>query len=345
MSFKSDNKGLVEILGTTPGFQGLSPFHKRHTLRLVIEYFFGLKSQRAITDEALTRFSVDLTEPIARIKLTGNGTTFKLWLFYAAKNKLDNVASVRTARRWGVVKKDIREGMRLPRTFIRQLANLPYDAMTLVQFQSIQAMVCKETEQWRKKFAYRKLRFVYQGNGMEQDDIVHELMVHGLRSLGVTYPRIDSELHAVNIAKRSMHNQGMTIIKAATTEKSRRIVNTNGGFESVVTTITEVQANTLPCYAATQAFVNLDYKNLEERILGNLSGKKRLFVELLGGRPNLSFDAFLSTRRKSEVNSENATDKLSRSAHIDLIAEFIQVSPVKCNALLDKIKRTYANPF
>ena len=345
MSFKSDNIGLVEVLGATPGFQGLPVFHKRRILRLVVEYLFGLQSQRAISTEATTKYGVDLTEAIAQIKLTGTCTVFKLWLFYIAKNRLESTSARSIARRWGVTRKDLREGLRLPRTFMRLLGNLPYDAMTLHQFQTLQATVCTTTEQWRKKFAYRKLRFVYQSNGMEQSDIVHELMVHGLRSLGVTYPRLDSELHAINIAKRSMHNQGMTIIKAATTEKSRRIVNTQGGFEAVVTPITDIQANTLPCNAASQAFVNLDLKDLEQQILGNLSGKKRLFVELLGGRPNLSFDAFLGTRRKRDIHSENAFDKLSRTAHIELIAEFIQVPADRCYRLLDKIKTKYPNPF
>ena len=346
MSLKSDSSGLVQRLGVVPGFQALSLFHKRYLFRLVIEYMFGLKSQKQITADGVHRTGIDLTNAIATIKLTGGCTVFKLWLYYVAKTKLSPKESAKTARLWGVARKDIREGSRLPRTFMRELSQLPYEALTLQQYQSLAVEVCKATDTWRDKFTYRKLRFIYQSSGFEQKDISHDLMLHGLRSLGVTYPRLESPLHAVNVAKRAMSNQGKTIIKSATTEKRRRLVRTSqGDFEAVVTPISDIQANTMPCESAAASYKRIEFREAADSILNQFSGKKRQFLELLGGAPSPSFDSFLEQKRRRSVDSENAGIKLARNTHIALIAEFIGVQPVLCHKLLTTIQKRHANPF
>ena len=82
-----------------------------------------------------------------------------------------------------------------------------------------------------RRFAYRKLRFIAQYNGTTLEDIFAELQQAGIRALLHKMPRYDTTLHAINHVKRSIHNHGINMIKAATRAKSAGIRQTSGGFE------------------------------------------------------------------------------------------------------------------
>ena len=106
---------------------------------------------------------------------------------------------------------------------------------TVAEMSSLMTFVHSEVDEYTSKFVYRKLRFISESNGIEEDDIKNELLYASTYALYKQYPRFQSRLHAVNIAKQSIHNRGINMIHEATSESRRRLISSKDGtFSSLV---------------------------------------------------------------------------------------------------------------
>lgn len=133
-------------------------------------------------------------------------------------------------------------------TALRGLLRRGYKAVTPTAVDDVIGRVIrsKEITDYTARFVYKKLKFVYQGQGLTPDDIYQDLYLWGVYALYRAYPRIDSMLHATNIVKQAIHNRGINLIKEATAaSRSRFHTSADGTHSSVVVPLHSMLSPTL----------------------------------------------------------------------------------------------------
>lgn len=116
-----------------------------------------------------------------------------------------------------------------------------YKPATIGQMVNLVGYVNKEVEDFTSKFVYRKLRFIAESNGSEEKDLRNTLLYKATYAIYRQYPRFKSRLHAVNIAKQTIHNTGINMILEATSEsRSRLVASKDGTFSSTVLSLDSI---------------------------------------------------------------------------------------------------------
>jgi hypothetical protein len=92
----------------------------------------------------------------------------------------------------------------------------------------------KEIRDYTGKFVHHKMRFILNAvGGLQREDLENDMFGQATFALLKAMPVIDSELHAVNIAKQVIHNRGQNIIKEHAAESRSRLTrNADGTFAS-----------------------------------------------------------------------------------------------------------------
>lgn len=270
----------------------------------------------------------------------------KVWVFYIVKKRLTQHADRRKlAKQWDVPLRDVNAFARITRPTLQYLQKLArkYAALTLEKLDNQIVQITNDTRTWLGKFVSRKLRFVIQSQGMERHDIEGQLRYKGIQGLLNMYPCVETSLHATNVVKRVMHNQGINMIKHYTTQKNGRLqVDGNGAFQARVISIDNV-SKTRAGDDSTEAN---DLKLDANRLLSSYSGKRRRFLELLCGNYCPQFtDWLLDAGYKIETNEELA-DRLKQKDYSKLALNFLGVEPDAGERFLKKlsvIMKPYSN--
>lgn len=82
-------------------------------------------------------------------------------------------------------------------------------------------------------FAYRKLKFIADGNRFDPGDMQQDLKERGIQAYYWVRPFYGVE-HAINYAKRSMHGHMNVLIDYWTHESRNRVVSEEGGYTNTV---------------------------------------------------------------------------------------------------------------
>lgn len=265
----------------------------------------------------------------------------KVWVFYVVKHKIEYKASMKLARQWGVPLKDVHAFSRVNRTALAYLRKLgrKYGALSLEKLDSNIVSIINETKTWLGKFVSRKLRFVIQSQGLHRNDIEHELVYKGIQGLLMMYPCVDTYLHATNVVKRVIHNQGINMIHHYTTQKAGRLTKDGAGaFHSKVISLDEAQLNVI---SAPES--NSDLRIELSRVLDKYQGKRRKFIELLCGAYCPTFTTWLvkDAGYKIETNEE-LLDRLQSKDYIKLALQHLGISLTSGKTFLETLKTQFA---
>lgn len=98
----------------------------------------------------------------------------------------------------------------------------------------LQAPQLAKMRQHAISHAYRKLRFIYEGNRLAMDDMINELILRAVQSYYWVRPYFN-KAHALNYALSSMQKCALNIIRHYTDPCRARVVNDGGGFTNVIT--------------------------------------------------------------------------------------------------------------
>ncbi len=147
------------------------------------------------------------------------------------------------------------------------------------------------------KFVSKKMSFLLKSFGENRQDIYAYLQEQAMLGVYIQYPRYESYLHFVNIAKATIHNKGQSFISACTSKSRQRLMrNDDGSFETTHIAIdTMAHKDTLalveapPNYGAElkerlQALATLEHK---------LPEKTKAFLLAAAGQHNDGFSAYL----------------------------------------------------
>lgn len=115
-----------------------------------------------------------------------------------------------------------------------------YDGYNIPAFESLVAscVASKEITTYMGKLISKKMIFLTRSYGVTRDQLQNSLIDASLYALHKQYPRFESELHAQNVVKQTIHNTAMNLIKYHTRDKRqalRRIIGADGvqRFESI----------------------------------------------------------------------------------------------------------------
>lgn len=252
--------------------------------------------------------------------------TLKCWILYSVKNKLGVRDTTVLAKQWGLTPYDASALTTRLQTrtlmYLKQLCR-KYSALTPDMMDKHVISIKEDVKTWLGKFVSKKLRFIYQSQGLERGMIESELFCRGIQGLYQMYPCVDSYLHAVNVVKRVIHNQGINMIHHYTTEKMGRLVRDDKGlFTARVVGLDEAQLNFIAA-PPDVSDIGLDLR----RMRGQYTGKKRTFLELLCGTYDEAFTAFLrDTTHPTLDTNEELLEKLPTNTYMELILAFLKVS-------------------
>lgn len=208
-----------------------------------------------------------------------------------------------------------------------------YHPLTRKEFLEQISFASNRTNRWLKRKVYEKLRFIANSQNLSLSDLESDLRLMGVRALMLSYPCIDSSLHAANLMQRTMANQLVNLIKRFTTVKRARIIkDEDGEYTSLTVTLDEAKLN-------TKAAAEVSDLTLEVRKLVNsLKGKRKTLIELLCGAYSKPFTAWLQERRFRIETNEELLDKLPTSEYISLISEYLHLAKAKAFAFIESIK-------
>lgn len=276
-----------------------------------------------------------ITEAIGR-----NGyviKNLKLWIFWTIKNKSERNVAAAKARKWEVLRCDANALAALntvTRSYLRRLAS-KYAALTLEKFDAHLIHIDNEIRTWLGKFVSRKLRFIYESQGLKRTDIEQELRYKGLQGLYMMYPCVQGALHAQNVVKRTIHNNGINMIYKATTMKAGRLIrDPSGTFQSRVISLDAAQLHTQAA-PETRTDVQLDF----DRLCNKYTGKRLKFLELLSGAYCEWFSHWIKTQGQ-RLDNDETFDKISPVAYTRLVADYLGVSAKSVATFLTELRTT-----
>lgn len=277
----------------------------------------------------------------------------KCWLFFCAKRSLRGQQAIAAARGFGILSRDyvlrqyVTAGLR---EHLMALAD-KYPALSIKTMDQAVVTIYNEIRDWLGKFVYRKMRFVYQSQGLTAHDMQMEVFAKGVQALYQMYPRVESRLHALNIVKSAAHNFGINMIKAATTgSRSRLTKEADNTFSSRVISIhdlpesvgaalvAEEQRETKDAWVDIQQLfmrlgnpISLHHLLYENAAASQLSLEQRLFA-LLCGFDDKEFTKWLQDQRKLRTPGKTCSDyldNLDTDKALTLACSFLQM-PMKC---------------
>lgn len=228
---------IENVLATSlPSYKALPKDSREELWSSVMRYVFRVTNASEFA-ASLRGVNEDYSSKRTRLLLLKNGTILKnLKLFAYASAKYSGVPR----QLYKINEKD--EGIVLHcldsdrrfRGSLHKYLRKGFKPLTLQTMNRLVNDVIKEVDHAHvPKFVHKKLRFVIQSTGIEASDLKQDLYSWGAYSIYKAYPQIESFLHAVNIAKRAIHNRGINIIMENTSQsRLRYIKNDDGTFGS-----------------------------------------------------------------------------------------------------------------
>ena len=211
----------------------------------------------------------------------------------------------------------------------------PFDAYSLRSFDHLAERLLESSDlkNYVGKFVTKKMSFLIKSYGETRHDLETSLRESAILSWYKQYPRFDSELHMVNVAKASIHNDGHTMITSLSSKSRQRLMrNDDGSFEALtvdLATLADVAAP--PQYGALlrdhiSALVSMSHK---------LNDKAQQFLMCAAGQHHDGLSEFLS------LDNEDAASEWPYPRYMSQVQKFFDVTPDKVQRLYESI-RTYS---
>lgn len=275
-----------------------------------------------------------------RIKdvMRGNGYVMKncklyAWACWTARRA---GASLPSAKSFGVEAKDAVVLRRLNLAHLdtpqhRSRAE-PFECWSLATFNAntTRMLQSQELKNYIGKFVTKKMSFLIKSYGETRHDLETQLRETALLAWYKQYPRFDSELHAINVAKAAIHNDGHTMITSLSSKSRQRLTrNADGSFEALM-----VDINVLADVAAPPQYGALlqDHLQALEAVQHRLSDRAQSFLLCASGQYDEELSAFL------KCDNTEAAEKWPYPRYMAQLQKFFDVTPEKVDRLFKAIR-------
>lgn len=203
-----------------------------------------------------------------------------------------------------------------------------FESMTLQTFDALVLDSITANKSYMAKFIYRKLRFLIQSYNVTEADLYALFNEATVYSIQRRYPNFSTPMHALNIAKRAIHNRGQFAITYNTHPDRDRLINDGGGlFSSVLSPITD----------AVQ--ISSDGPSMREELLSvlaeleaGMSEPVRRYMLIMMGEYDAGFSHYLG-----EDNSE-AVDYLAYGKYRRHVEKYLGLTRSATENLFAKLR-------
>lgn len=279
-------------------------------LAALFAYYFGRINQRKFIEYVGDQAEGRRIKDLARC----NGYILVNCKLYAYAVHCARLAgeTIPTASSYGVETED---GFILRKLNLSHLDVNKFKVFTLAEFTGTVAHMLESSEIKNNigKFVSKKMAFLLKSFGENRQDIYSYLQEQAMIGVYIQYPRYESYLHFVNIAKATIHNKGQSFISSCTSKSRQRLMrNDDGSFETTHIAIdTMAHKDTLalveapPNYGAElrerlQALATLEHR---------LPEKTKAFLLAAAGQHNDGFSAYLKVPSNYEAAETMDYDK------------------------------------
>lgn len=179
------------------------------------------------------------------------------------------------------------------------------------------------------KFVNKKLKFL-QSYGQTKTGMGSTLLCQALYALRKQYPFYQSELHAVNICKTAIHNEGIGLIEYWTRGKRNALIKENGTFQAV-----HVQYEVLSDVGVEPEHQNELRLNLSSlvAISGTLPALQQRFLSAAAGLYDPGVSLFIGT------DNTNAVDKWKYPRYLNQVRTYFGFSEQEQVELLSSLRK------
>lgn len=346
---------LIEIASSAdPRFSKLPKYQQHKWAELMLSTMFRTLSYAQLAATATRLFGKLDFKTIWRRTLQSGYVVrnVKSWIYFCAKRRLRGTAAESAAYRFQVEPVDW--GLRLLvstqlKSTLRKLSD-KYPALSLAALDAQILRIFREMRDWLGKFVYRKMRFVYQQQGLEPHDMQMEVFAKGVQALYLMYPRVESELHATNIVKSAAHNYGINMLKQQTHVKRARITRASDGtFSSRVISLDELVTHVDLHAPDTKPYddLRIDISRVYEQLATQGQWRQRKLIKLLMGMEDKGFNAWLITQQNIQSTCSEYIDRADPQRYLSLACQYLRLHPRKGRTFMTRLRdhfHAYAQP-
>ena len=292
----------------------------KRVLIYCLQYIFGLHNKHVIR-KALTPKEFELAN-----KLLVDGYFLKNCKLYIYK-VLQNSICINSYKDFGLSKDDARCLISC-RKFLSSV-DTSWPAYSIEDLdECINQLLTHKLDEYMGRFITKKLSFLVKSYGLTYHDIKMDMIFSGINAIYKSYPKFESKLHALNTAKRAIHNAGIGLIAYNTKEcRSQLIKDQDGLFQHKLRDISSI--GEIP-YTDRKDTID-DFDSLMH-LLPHIGYRGRKFIELASGRYDLEFSKFLG---KDNVKY---LDETKYSSYMKQIRSFLGVSNKEVSVFLEKVR-------
>jgi hypothetical protein len=293
----------------------------------------------------------------------------KLWLFRCHRRGLTRKEGLALCKKFGLKKDDAKAYYYYLRYVKKSMPKIYSLCYSPKKFEAWMAECIEEVNTFTMKFVYKKLKFVFSGQGLKAEDIAMDLYLKGMQALCFYMPRVETREHAVNIIKKVIANHGKNIIGKNTTQKAGRIIAQHDGtdekstFAQWTNRIMNIEAATTTAVLKERYRTNTHdvlsvpitgTKNVSEhdyelsldvkKMLMQASPKRKQFLRLLMGEFDYDFTLWLRDEEliDEDQNNQDFYDRMSKAKMEKLmqyICSFLKLSDERTKKWIRKTRR------
>ena len=208
-----------------------------------------------------------------------------------------------------------------------------FKAFTLQEFDKLlqSTLTSPILKSYNGKFISKKMSFLMKSFGHTRSELEHMLIESAIIAVYKYYPRFESHLHFINVAKNGIHSAGQTFISYETAQVRNKLVSDElGGFSAAhesLSSISEMESpNTglIEFKETIQDLVSAATKNLDSIELD--------FVSALAGiyNPHLSLHM--------EQNNSVAAETMNFDRYMKKVQNYYGFDTRKLNETFAKLK-------
>ncbi len=292
----------------------------------LFRYAFPQNQKMGYFNDVLKHHGVsDVTE--VRQKLLKNGYIIKnckLFIYDAFLNGRGR------PKKFGIHAEDVPVLRRVIKELAPELSRYKKDGFKEWELEKLdqaisEMLLSSEMMSYVGRFITKKKTFLVKWFGVSRDSIQSDLMMFAVYALYRAFPRYLSPLHFKNIAKTSIHNTGMNIIKYHTRGSRHEMIKTEDGSNLIrLTTLSGLEE---PVYDQDR-----DYMISLDQITPRLSLRAQELLNILRGSPNQRFSQHLGKP------NEYAIEEMDYDLYKQKCCNYMKITEATANKFLFQLR-------
>lgn len=227
---------------------------------------------------------------------------------------------------------DAEDAPLLKRLNLRHLNPKHYRAYSLAEFDAVVASALHDLRNYIGKFVSKKMRFLMDSYAEPRGDIEADMRGHAIASMYKQYPRYESYLHMINVAKAQIHNKGQSFITSSTTKSRNRLMVDAHGVPQAVNVQIDSVVEAVPD-AVSYANELKERLTALAQIENKLPERTRLFLMAAMGQPNAGFSEFLN------CDNVEAVEAMGWERYMSKLHTFFNTTPARTAVVYDNINK------